>query len=89
MSDTADPQAPPSLLPYLVIMGLVGAAIGGIAALLGDLRDDFGFSDTSVGIIVATGFLAALVAQLTLAPYADRGYAARRSLPIPTTSART
>lgn len=75
MSEPEGTEAPPSLFPYLVIIGLVAAAIGGIAALLGDLRDDYGFSDAAVGVIVASGFAAALVAQLTLAPLADRGHA--------------
>ena len=63
------------LLPFQVVGGAISGAIGGIVALLGELRDELGFGRTSVGIIVASGFLAAFVAQVTLARFADRGYA--------------
>jgi MFS family permease len=53
----------------------MAAAIGGIIAVLGELRDEFGFSNTEVGVIVAAGFLAAFVAQIGLAQFADRGHA--------------
>lgn len=67
-------SAPRELLPFQIVMAVTAGAIGGIIALLGELRDDFGFSDTEIGFIVAAGFLAAFVAQATLAQYADRGY---------------
>lgn len=62
------------LLPFQIVMGVTAGAIGGIVATLGELREDLGFSETGIGIIVASGFLAAFVAQVTLARYADRGY---------------
>jgi MFS family permease len=65
------------LLPYQLVMGISTAAIGGIAALLGALRDEYAFSDTDVGVIVAAGFLAAFVSQSALSPLADRGHARR------------
>ena len=58
-------------------MAISTGAIGGIAALMGALRDEYGFSDTDVGVIVAAGFLAAFVAQSALSPLADRGHARR------------
>lgn len=39
---------------------------------LSDLQDKYGFSDAGLGYIAASGFLASLVVQLTLAPLADR-----------------
>lgn len=64
----------PGLLPYQIVMGVTSAALGGIVAVLGELRDELGFADTAVGVIVAAGFLASFVAQITLAPLADRGH---------------
>lgn len=55
-------------------MGVTAAAIGGIIAVLGELRDDQRFSSTGIGLIVACGFLAAFLSQVILARYADRGY---------------
>jgi len=56
-------------------MAVTAGAIGGIIAVLGELRDELGFSETSIGVIVAAGFLASFVAQVGFARYADRGYA--------------
>lgn len=63
-----------TLLPFQIVMGVTSGAIGAIVAVIGELRDELGFRDTSVGIIVAAGFLASFVAQIVLAPFADRGY---------------
>lgn len=55
-------------------MAVISASIAGIVAVLGELRDELGFEDTEIGIIVTAGFAAAFVSQATLARYADRGY---------------
>ena len=61
------------LLPYQLILATVTVSVGGIAALLGELRDEFSFSNAEVGLIVSAGFIAAFIAQILLAPLADRG----------------
>lgn len=62
------------LLPYQMVMGVTTGSIGGIIAVLGPLRDEQGFTDTQIGVLVACGFLAAFAAQVALAPLADRGH---------------
>ena len=62
------------LLPYQMVMGVTTGSIGGIIAVLGPLRDEQGFTDTQIGVVVACGFLAAFLAQVALAPLADRGH---------------
>ena len=62
------------LVPFQVVMGLTAAAIGGIVAILGELRSEMGISGTGIGVLVASGFLAAFVAQVSLARHADRGH---------------
>ena len=62
------------LVPFQVVMGLTAAAIGGIVAILGELRSELGISGTGIGVLVASGFLAAFVAQVSLARHADRGH---------------
>ena len=63
------------LLPFQVLMGVTAAGIGGIVTVLGELRDQFGFSGTGIGVMVASGFVAAFVSQVTLARLADAGRA--------------
>ena len=48
-----------------------------IFAALGDIQDTFGFATASLGFISGAGFLSGFLAQLFIAPYADRGYAKR------------
>lgn len=45
--------------------------------MLDDYRDEYGISETSLGLVVGVGFFASFVAQLSLAPLADRGHARR------------
>ena len=45
--------------------------------MLDDFRDEFGIGPTALGAIVATGFFSSFLAQVLLAPLADRGHARR------------
>ncbi len=47
---------------------------GAIFGLLADLQDKYGFPQWGLGLIAASAFPAALVGQLGLSRYADRGY---------------
>lgn len=49
--------------------------MAGVIPLLGELRDTLGFSETTIGVVVASGFLGSFIAQVGLSRYADRGYA--------------
>lgn len=44
-----------------------------IFSALSDLQDEYGFADSGLGLIAASGFMASFIVQLFLAPYADRG----------------
>ena len=70
----------PGLLPYQVVFAVTSAAIGGLIAVLGELRDELGVDNTEIGIIVSAGFLASFVAQIALAPLADRGHGRRMAI---------
>jgi MFS family permease len=77
VSGTGAAAAPTnSLLPYCIVSGSLALGYGSIYTLLADLRDQFGFSGTQLGVIVAAGFFAGFGAQLFLARHADRGRAA-------------
>ncbi len=48
---------------------------GVLFTVVGDFRDEYGISETRVGVLIGLGFLAGFVAQVALAPLADRGHA--------------
>ena len=72
----ASPRPGPrrDLLPFQILMGVTAGGIGGIVTVLGELRDELEFSGTGIGIMVASGFVAAFVSQVTLARLADVGH---------------
>ncbi len=65
----------PRLLSYYLAQGLCIGSLASVVTLLGDLRDEFGLSETQLGLIVGAGFFTAFVTQITLARVADRGHA--------------
>jgi MFS family permease len=56
---------------------MAAASVVGIAALLGELRDELKVGDVAAGLLIGLGFVASFVAQVTLAPLADRGHGPR------------
>jgi len=48
-----------------------------VFAVLSDLQDEYGFTSAGLGYISAAGFMASLIMQLLVAPYADRGHPKR------------
>lgn len=62
------------LLPFQIVIGVMNASIAGIIVVLGELRDELGFSDTGIGIIVSAGFFASFVSQVGFSKFADRGF---------------
>ncbi|MFT7648316.1 MAG: MFS family permease [Candidatus Poriferisodalaceae bacterium] len=54
---------------------LLAASIGLVFVFLADLQERYGLSDTELGVVASTGFLAALVTQIIFAPFVDRGRA--------------
>ena len=63
----------------VVMFGFVGALLaagyGVLFTLLDDFRDTYGISESALGAVIGIGFLAGFVAQIALAPLADRGHA--------------
>lgn len=64
-------------IPYYVVTAVLIMGYGSVLTLLAEFRNEFGFSESQLGIITAAGFLAGFVAQVTLAPLADRGRTAQ------------
>jgi len=67
--------------PLVLMCGLVGASLaagyGVLFAMLDDFRDEYGISESELGAVIGVGFFAGFVAQVTLAPLADKGHARR------------
>ncbi|HEX7095074.1 MAG TPA: MFS transporter [Acidimicrobiales bacterium] len=63
------------LRPFFLLTAVMSLGYGSVYTLLAQIRDDFGFSDSQVGLIAFAGLGMGFVAQVTLARYADRGHA--------------
>ncbi len=65
----------PSVWHFGALSASLSAGYGVLFTVVGDFRDEYGIGDSAVGLIIGVGFLAAFVAQVFLAPIADRGRA--------------
>ncbi len=66
-----------SVWPFGALMAFLGAGYGVLFTMLDDFRDDYGISESALGAVIAIGFFAGFLAQLLIAPLADRGHARR------------
>jgi DHA1 family multidrug resistance protein-like MFS transporter len=57
-----------------VVAGVTMAGVSSVFVLLAELEDRYGLSKGGLGLIAGSAFAAALVTQLGLSRYADRGY---------------
>ena len=62
---------------YSVLSAALAAGYGVLFTVVGDYRDEYGISETLIGAVIGAGFLSAFVAQILIAPLADRGHARR------------
>ncbi len=60
--------------PLLLAILVEAMGYGAIFGLLADLQDHYGFADYGLGLIAAIAFPAALIGQLGLSRFADRGF---------------
>ena len=56
-------------------MGVLASGYGVMFTMLDDWRSEFGIQETGLSMIIAVGFFTSFVAQLTIAPLADKGHA--------------
>lgn len=56
-------------------MGVLAAGYGVMFTMLDDWRREYGIQETGLSMIIAIGFFTSFVAQLTIAPLADKGHA--------------
>lgn len=67
----------PIVLTFGLLTGLFAAGYGVMFTVLDDFRDEFGIGEGALGLVVAMGFFSSFLAQLLIAPLADRGHARR------------
>lgn len=60
---------------FAVLSACMAAGYGVVFTIVGDYRDAYGISETSIGLVIGFGFLSAFCSQLLVAPIADRGRA--------------
>ena len=58
-----------------LVGGFLAAGYGVLFTLLDDMRDEYGIGESALGAVIGIGFVAGFVAQVTIAPLADRGHA--------------
>jgi MFS family permease len=69
-------RAPASLLVLFgLVLALLAMGYGALFSMLDDIRDEYGIAETALGAVIGIGFFAGFLAQVLLAPIADRGHA--------------
>ncbi len=68
------------MLQFGAMTALLASGYGVMFTVLDDFRDEYGIAAHWLGLIVGIGFLTSFVAQIFLAPFADRGFARRMVL---------
>ena len=59
------------------LMACLAAGYGVLFTIVDDYRDEYGISESWIGVIIGIGFVAGFLSQILIAPYADRGHARR------------
>lgn len=70
----AAPPNPPGWHAILLATATIGVSNSVVFALLGNLQDEYGFSNLGLGLIAGAGFIVGLIGQLAFAPFADKGH---------------
>ncbi|MFM9037484.1 MAG: MFS transporter [Actinomycetota bacterium] len=68
------------ILTLQVATAVMSMTYGVMFTMLDDYRDEYGISESGLGLVLAIGFFSAFVGQIALAPLADRGHAKRMML---------
>lgn len=69
------PQRATALMIFGPVLAFMAMGYGALFSMLDDLRNTYGVGETQLGAVIATGFFAGFLAQVLIAPMADRGHA--------------
>jgi len=71
-----EPPSPNTLFfAFGGLMASLTAGYGVLFTIVDDYRDEYGISETAIGLVIGLGFVAAFLSQVLIAPLADRGHA--------------
>lgn len=65
------------MLTFGLLTAVMASGYGVMFTVLDDFRDEYGITESRLGLIVGIGFISSFLAQVFLAPIADRGHARR------------
>jgi MFS family permease len=71
------PSATTLFFAFGGLMASLAAGYGVLFTIVDDYRDDYGISETAIGVVIGIGFVAGFMSQVLIAPLADRGHARR------------
>ncbi|MEZ5246261.1 MAG: MFS transporter [Acidimicrobiales bacterium] len=77
MSETATSlrsRIPPAWV-FSALSAALASGYGVLFTVVGDYRDEYGIAETWLGVLIGAGFISAFLAQIFIAPLADRGHA--------------
>jgi MFS transporter, DHA1 family, tetracycline resistance protein len=72
----AQPRAP-VVVVFGLVLGMLAMGYGALFSMLDDIRDTYGVQESALGGVIGMGFFAGFLAQILIAPLADRGHARR------------
>ena len=75
VGNTERMRSPSVVVVFGALTALFASGYGVMFTVLDEFRDQYGIGEGALGLIVAMGFLSSFLAQVTLAPLADRGHA--------------
>ena len=58
----------PGVRMFSVLSATLAAGYGVLFTVVGDFRDEYGISESSIGLVIGGGFLAGFVSQILFAP---------------------
>jgi MFS transporter, DHA1 family, tetracycline resistance protein len=64
-----------ALATFGPVLGLLAMGYGALFSMLDDIRDTYGVGEAALGAVIGIGFFAGFIAQVLIAPLADRGHA--------------
>ena len=63
------------VLTYGLMTAVLASGYGVMFTVLDDFRDEYGIGEGALGAIIGVGFFTGFIAQILIAPLADRGHA--------------
>jgi MFS family permease len=74
-SESSSPSTLTIVVAFGGMMAMLAAGYGVLFTIVDDYKDEYGMSESAIGLVIGIGFFAAFLSQLLIAPLADRGHA--------------